>query len=288
MNKENLLFLVLSVVLSSGRNITSKKTAKSNNKKADFFFSQSLLFGTATLILFLFVLSDATKVSTITYIYGIIYGILLILSQWMFTIALKTGNTSVCSVVYSLGFILPTFSGFLFWDESFTVLNGIGVALAIFIIVFSAQTKSEEKEMKNSFIPFIVMAMLSSGGLGIMQKVQGMSNAHNEKSAFLLIGFVLAFAVSMAAYLFSVEKSNLSLKNFTAPMLTGLCFGGANLFNTTLAGEMNSAVFFPLQNISTTLLTTLFGLLIFKEKINSKIIAILFLSISVIILFSIQ
>lgn len=288
MNKENLLFLVLSVVLSSGRNITSKKTAKSNNKKSDFFFSQSLLFGTATLILFLFVLSDATKVSTITYIYGIIYGILLILSQWMFTIALKTGNTSVCSVVYSLGFILPTFSGFLFWDESFTVLNGIGVALAIFIIVFSAQTKSEEIEMKNSFIPFIVMAMLSSGGLGIMQKVQGMSNTHNEKSAFLLIGFVLAFAVSMAAYLFSVEKSNLSLKNFTAPMLTGLCFGGANLFNTTLAGEMNSAVFFPLQNISTTLLTTLFGLLIFKEKINSKIIAILFLSISVIILFSIQ
>ena len=146
MNKENLLFLVLSVVLSTGRNITSKKTATSNDKKADFFFSQTVLFGTATLILLLFVLSAPAKISTITYLYGLIYGILLILSQWMFTIALKTGNTSVCSVVYSLGFILPTLSGSLFWNESFTLLNGVGVALAIGIIVFSAQTKSKEKE----------------------------------------------------------------------------------------------------------------------------------------------
>lgn len=288
MNKENLLFLVLSVVLSTGRNITSKKTATSNDKKADFFFSQTVLFGTATLILLLFVLSAPAKISTITYLYGLIYGILLILSQWMFTIALKTGNTSVCSVVYSLGFILPTLSGSLFWNESFTLLNGVGVALAIGIIVFSAQTKSKEKETKRSFIPFIVIAMLSSGGLGIMQKVQGMSDTRNEKSAFLLVGFTFAFAVSLAAYLLCTEKNDLSFNMFTAPMLTGLCFGGANLCNTVLAGKMKSAVFFPLQNISTILFTTLFGLLIFKEKINSKTIAVLILSISVITLFSIQ
>lgn len=42
MNKENLLFLVLSVVLSTGRNITSKKTAKTNDKKAGFFFVKPL------------------------------------------------------------------------------------------------------------------------------------------------------------------------------------------------------------------------------------------------------
>lgn len=286
MNKENLLFLVLSVVLSAGRNITSKKTAKSNNKKADFFFSQSLLFGTATLILFLFVLSDATKVSTITYIYGIIYGILLILSQWMFTIALKTGNTSVCSVIYSLGFILPTFSGFLFWDESFTVLNGIGVALAIFIIVFSAQTKSKEKETKNSFIPFIVMAMLSSGGLGIMQKVQQSSNAANEKGAFLLVAFGFAFCCSLTTFLLSREKIIFNIQKSAYPAFTGLCFGGANLCNTVLAGKMKSAVFFPLQNISTILFTTLLGVFIFKEKLTLKTAIILILGVAVIILFN--
>lgn len=286
MSRENLLFLMLSVVLSTGRNITTKKTANTNGEKADFFLSQTVLFGTAALILLLFVLSAPTKISSATYIYGIIYGILLILSQWMFTVALKNGNTSVCSVVYSLGFILPTFSGFLFWNESFTVLNGIGVALAVFIIVFSAKTESKEKELKKSFVPFIVIAMLSSGGLGIMQKVQGMSDAKNEKVAFLLVGFVLAFSVSLAAYLFCGGKSKYYLKTAAAPIFTGICFGGANLLNTILAGKMNSAVFFPLQNISTILLTTLFGLIVFREKLSKKTITVLLLSISVIVLFS--
>lgn len=287
MTKENLLFLALSVALSTGRNITTKKTANTNNKKADFLFSQSILFGVSTLLLLSLVLSAPTKISTRTILYGVIYGALLILSQWMFTLALKRGNTSVCSVIYSLGFILPTLSGSLFWNESFTILNGLGVSLAILVIVFSAKKKSEEKEMKKSFIPFIIMAMLSSGGLGIMQKVQGMSDGCNEKVAFLLVGFALAFTFSFVAYLFCGEKSKPSLEIVVAPTFTGLCFGGANLFNTILAEKMDSAVFFPLQNISTILVTTLCGLIAFKEKLNSKTIIILLLSISVIILFSV-
>lgn len=279
--KENFLFLAFSVLLSTGRNIATKKTA-GTNKKADFFLSQSILFGVSTLMLFFLVLSDSFKISTITVFFGVIYGILLILSQWMFTLALKWGNTSLCSVLYSLGFILPTLSGALFWNESFTFLNGLGVALAIMVIIFSAK-KSEEKETENLFVPFIITAMLSSGGLGIMQKVQGMSHVHNEKSAFLFIGFSLAFAVSFFAYLLCKEKSKPSFKIAVAPFFTGLCFGGANIFNTILAEKMNSAVFFPLQNISTILVTTLFGLIIFKEKLSLKTIIVLLLSISVIL-----
>ena len=88
------------------------KKANTNGKKADFFLSQTVLFGVAALILLLYVLCAPTEISAVTYGYGMIYGVLLILSQWMFTLALKNGKTSVCSVVYSLGFILPTFSVF--------------------------------------------------------------------------------------------------------------------------------------------------------------------------------
>lgn len=70
--------------------------------------------------------------------------------------------------------------------------------------------------------------------------------------------------------------------------MTGVCFGGANLFNTILAGKMKSAVFFPLQNISTILLTTLLGIVLFKEKITKKTALILSLGILVILLFSIK
>ena len=110
--------------------------------------------------------------------------------------------------------------------------------------------------------------MFSSGGLGIMQKVQQSSAAANEKGAFLFVAFCFAFCCSFAAFLLSHEKTGFPVQRTLYPALTGLCFGGANLCNTILAGKMKSAVFFPLQNISTILFTTLLGIFLFKEKLT--------------------
>ena len=283
---ENLLYLAVSVFLSAGRNLTSKKTAVSFRKRADFFLSQSVLFGTATLLLSVFVFLQPVGVSAITWIYGVIYGFLLILSQWMFTLALKRGNTSVCSVVYSLGFILPTMFGSVFWKENFPLHHGVGVILAILVILLSAKKEPAAAQPVKAYIPFLLIAMVSSGGLGIMQKVQGTSGAAEEKGVFLLIAFGLAFCASFFAWLLCWKKDQSSVRLSPAPAMAGLCFGGANLFNTILAGQMISAVFFPLQNISTILLTVLLGILLFKEKVTPKTVCILLLGVTIVLLFS--
>jgi len=49
---------------------------------------------------------------------------------------------------------------------------------------------------------------------------------------------------------------------------------------------MKSAVFFPMQNISTILLTALLGIVVFKEKFTIKTTIILMLGMVVIFLFS--
>ncbi len=81
--------------------------------------------------------------------------------------------------------------------------------------------------------------------------------------------------------------SSFAVKKILSPAFTGICFGGANLCNTVLAGRMKSAVFFPLQNVSAILLTTLLSVVIFKEKLTWKTTLILVLGIFVIMLFSV-
>jgi len=281
--KENLLYLILSVSLSAGRNIASKKTAGVSNQKSQFFLSQSILFGCAALLLFPFGITDLMIGSTVTLIYGIVYGVLLILSQWMFTLSLKSGNTSICSVVYSLGFLLPTISGTLFWNEPLTLPYAIGILIAILIILLTAhKSETDQEKQSKAFLFYLLTAMFSSGGLGIMQKLQQSAETSNEKGGFLLIAFSLAFCCSFFAFLFSRDRAVLCGKKMLYPALTGLCFGGANLCNTTLAGKMKSAAFFPLQNIATILLTTLLGITLFQEKPTMKTITILILGIAVI------
>ena len=284
--RENWLYLILSVFLSMGRNIMSKKTANDANEKSQFFLTQTVLFFSSALLLLVFNIKNLATVSAVTLIYGIIYGVLLILSQWMLTIALKYGGTSVCTVIYSLGFILPTISGALFWNETFTFINIVGVFIAIVVILLTAKKNEKESKSPKSFVPFIVIAMISSGGLGIMQKVQQSTDAADEKGVFLFVAFTFAFCSSLVAFLVCRDGLMHGRAKVLYPAITGICFGGANLCNTILAGRMKSAVFFPVQNVSTILLSTLFGVVIFKEKITSKTVAIIILTIAVIILFS--
>ena len=283
---ENILYLLASVSLTATRNITSKKTAAASKDLSQFFFSQSVLFLSAALLLIFLNPAAFVKISGVTVIYGIIYGVLLILSQWMFTLALKRGSTSICSVVYSLGFILPTISGTLFWGEPFTLLNLIGLILAISVIFLTVKRGEGDKKAGGGFAAFILIAMVASGGLGIMQKFQQTCPAKDERSLFLIIAFGFAFLGSALAYLLSKKEARPQSSLIIYPAITGLCFGGANLLNTILAGRMKSAVFFPLQNISTILLSTLLGILIFKEKLNAKTAVIILLGASTVVIFS--
>ena len=286
MTKEILLLLLLSVTLSAGRNVISKKTAISILRRSSFFFSQTVLFGTAAFLLLILYVTQTTMISSITLICGLIYGVLLILSQWMLTIALRYGNTSVCTVVYSLGFIIPTVSGVLFWDESFTVLNAAGCLIAVAVILLSSPKSDSVKDNNKSFFFYIITAMISSGGLGAMQKIQQSTDKPYEKIAFLLIAFLFAFFSSLFAFCLCHESFKPDIKSILYPVLAGGCFGGANICNTVLAGKMKSAIFFPMQNILTILLSTLLGVLIFKEGFEKKTLAIMISGIAVVIMFS--
>lgn len=283
--KDNLLALSISVLLSVGRNIASKKTATDNGSKETFFFSQSMLFLSATLLLGIFNIKTVTIPSRETIVYGVIYGVLLIVSQWAFTLALKSGNTSVCSVVYSFGFLLPTLSGAIFWAEEFVLLDFLGLIIAVAVILLGLDFKTKSKS-GNTFLPFVLAAMLASGGLGIMQKVQQSSSSASEKAEFLIIAFALAFLSSLVGFFTCKKTIKIKLPNVLYPALAGACFGGANLFNTVLAGRMKSSVFFPVQNISTVLLSTVLGIVFFKERLTLKNILIVVLGAITVVIFS--
>lgn len=282
-----LCYLILSVCLSAGRNIVTKKTAVAAGTAAQFYYSQTALFASATLLLLILSGGIPTHASYITVLLGLAYGVLLILSQWMLTKAMAKGSTSMCSVVYSMGFLLPTVSGVLFWSETFTVFHVAGVLVAVAVILLSAKKDPVQKHTGKSFIVYILVAAAASGGLGILQKLQQSTPAAGEKKLFLLIAFTLAFVCSAVRFFLCKEKAGAHKANTVFPAITGFLFGGANFCNTVLAGQMKSAVFFPVQNVSTILISTALGFLLFREKLTLRAAGVILLGILVIILFSI-
>ena len=281
----NLFFLGLSIVLSSIRNILSKGISELKFGTKQFFLAQACIFFCGCIVLIFFTKFSFKHPSTQTLFYATIYSILLLSAQYCYTSALKKGNIGICSTVYSLGFIFPTLSGSLFWDERLTVLNIIGILIVIPTIIISGfpASKNRHKKKFNTYIIPLVCSMLSSGGLGIMQKVQQNSHYPDQKNLFVISAFAMAGIFSLLISMFAKRESQLKIgRKLIFGAGIGVAFGICNLLNTILAGRFDSAVFFPLLNIGTILFSIMSGVFLFKENISKNDLAVLILgSISI-------
>lgn len=210
------LFLALSISLSTVRTLLSKKLSRIEFGNKEFYIFQAIIFFTGAASLCIFGKPFPFYPSPMLF-YAVIYGILLILAQWMYTAALSCGNTALCSTVYSTGFIIPAISGALFWSEKLNLFDIIGILFAVLALIFSGKSKSNEKRIESGkyFIPLFI-SMLSAGGLGLMQKLQQKSDFSDQRGGFLLFSFIIAGLISL---IFSFIKKIMQLKNQTKTLI---------------------------------------------------------------------
>ena len=286
----SLLFLGLSIILSSVRNILSKGISDVKFGTKQFFLTQACIFLCGSLVLILVANQNFERPSLPTLFYATLYGILLLSAQYCYTSALKKGNIGICSTVYSLGFIFPTLSGNLFWNERLTGLNIIGILMVIPTIIISGMPSSKNGQQKNinTYIIPLMSAMLSSGGLGIMQKVQQNSHYPEQKNFFVISAFALAGTISFLISLFAKREPQIKIgRKLIFGAGIGVAFGLCNLLNTILAGQLDSAVFFPVLNIGTIFVSIVSGIIFYKDKISRNDFVVFFLGIISILLITI-
>ena len=269
------LLLISSVTLSSLRGLFSKELKDVPKYKA-FFFYQGILFFVASIIVFAFNIFCFVDVSYQTILLGLLFGAFLVGSQWLYTIALSKGLVSICSMVYSFGFIIPTIFGFVFWNEEPSITKIIGIILIIPLIFLISFKGKEEKTKSNLYLIPLFLAALCSGSLGVMQKVQQRSDFADQRIAFLLVGMLFSCLLSFLMFAISkksnkeIETKLVSKKPIIFACLVGLSFGLANIVNLYLAGKVAATILFPIQNIGTIVLTTLLGYFVFKERPKIK------------------
>lgn len=286
----DILLLILSVFLGAGRSVFSKKMSSGTHKEKRFYVNLGIFFFTAAVVTYILNLQAFKGATLTTVFYGLVFGATSFLAQWCYTIALNRGATSICAMVYSMGFIIPTISGALFWNEPFGFTSALGMAIAISSIVVSAFSGEKGEKLGKGFIIPNVIAMLCSGFLGVLQKTHQSSADKENLEAFLIIGFVLAavlaFVYAMAYSRGKGEDAKRKVKISIYPFCAGLCFGLVSILNTLLAGRLPSAIIFPTLNVGVMMACLIFGMIIFKERPNKKQILAFCLGIVTILVLS--
>jgi len=272
-----MIYLILSIVCSSLL-VVSFKLFDRNNIPVFPAIVFNYLAATATAFVFLpdkSSIYDGSILSNDWVPFALGLGSLFIL---IFNLTSKTTvqyGVSTASVAMKLGLVFPVMLAFLVYGESYNALKLLGIVLA-FIAVILSSIKSNGKELNSSKSSFAILPMLVFIGSGACDSLTQFANktyltnsGMEEFSFFLfvaaaLIGFILLMAQILTG------KTKLTSKIIIGGTLLGIAnyFSFLFILKALSAISWGSSVVFPVSNLGTVALTTIIGILFFKEQIS--------------------
>lgn len=234
------------------------------------YYNSAVLSGVAAIGLL--IASDSLKCSLFSVLLGILFGAVTFGQQVMSLKAMERGPLCYTSVLISLSTLITALSGAIFWDETISEIQIVGIVLMLGCLVLSVDFKSAEKKASFQWFGYCLAAFLCSGSIGILQKIHQKSPHKEELDSFLVIAFgVIALAATVLVLLTKKTKSTGKKSIYTLLptlilIISGVCVAANNKLNLYLSGVIDSAIFFPLVNGGGLMLTILAALILFRER----------------------
>lgn len=240
-----------------------------------------------TSIMFLILMRDGISVHVISY--AVFFGVFSALFQIFYALALKTGPFSISCMLINLSMIIPAVFSIIFFDEKLTLSKLSGFILCLTALFLN--TKSDGKEVNSKWFFYVIAALVSTGSLSVVQKIFAKSAYSNELSQFIFLGYFVAFLVTLIVILIQKKKkSEITFKvnkhNILLILGIVLCLGVFQYFNTMANSFIDAIVLNPSVCGLSTMLSSISGRIIFKEKFTRKQLLSIFVGVVAIILIS--
>lgn len=220
--------------------------------------------------------------STYTLIIGIIFGIVTALAAVFNLAAVSIGPLSYTTVMISSSTVITALSG-LFFGEIPSLSQWVGIALMMVCIILATKKDNNSRKASFKWLIFSFLAAIFTAGVGLLQKVHQESSHADELSVMLFVAFIFSTLLSAALYILSLKKdppivSKADRAKARRTVITlaiiltlaGITIALNNIINLYLVGVMDSAVFFPVINGGHLILSTLAGVILFKERLTAK------------------
>lgn len=212
---------------------------------------------------------------------GVVAGVFYFASMDIMSASTRRAGVSITTIASRCALILPILWSALFFGESVTTWQWVGIALvmAAFVLIFYArrQPVTDAAAKKNNaatiIMPltvFVIMGIVSVNMKSAQHAIQQSGNYATDYPVFNILIFATALAGSVIYYAVSFGRKAFVF-NWKS-ILGGLCLGAFNYLVTF--GIMNglrfipTSVFYALYNICVVIITTLAGVIAFREKLS--------------------
>lgn len=204
----------------------------------------------------------------------LVLGFLFILVFNLMAATAQRVGVSVASVATKMSLVIPVLFGVLMYNEELGPLKILGVVLALAAVYF-ASVKGKSLTIEKSSLVLPLLVFLGSGIIDTSIKyIQEIYISEEDYPIFSATVFGSAAIAGLIFVLFKILKSpiKMNLRN----ILGGIVLGIPNYFSIFFLlkalenDPLNSASVFTINNVAIVMLSTLLGILLFKEKISIK------------------
>ena len=229
-----------------------------------------------------------------TWFLGAVFlGFLFISMFYVLGLTAQKLGMSVVAVSSKMSVVIPVLFGIFVYNESTNLYKIVGIVLALLAVYFTSH--KEKKIIFNKIIIYLPLILFIGSGVldTTLKYIQKRYISANENSIYLSVIFLIAGvlgALMLMYYLFA-KKSKLSIKNLFAGLFLGIANYYAMFFllKALQINGMDSSTVFTINNVAIVLLSTIFGLVFFKEKLSKMnvfgialaIISIVMITISI-------
>ncbi|MDT8346737.1 MAG: EamA/RhaT family transporter, partial [Flavobacteriaceae bacterium] len=188
----------------------------------------------------------------------------------------QRNGVSVAAVASKMALVIPVFFGIVLFNEHLGMYKLMGVILGL-ISVYFVSVKATNAQRIKAYLGLPLLLFLGSGLIDTgLKYAQEFLITDRQEAVFSASIFFAAFVFGMLYLLVSFLKGKRSAallkpKNIVA----GVVLGVPNFFSIffllkALQSGVDSVVVFTINNIGIVLLSTLLGVLIFKELLKKK------------------
>ena len=205
-------------------------------------------------------------------------GIMFILVFNVMAQTSQKNGLSVASVSSKMSVVIAIVFGVWYYEESLGFVKLFGILLALIAVYLtSVKEKKEKKETTEKQVSLLFPILLFIGSGAIDTSLKFVETTFVQQGGVPLFSatiFGCAFILGMSILLYQMVKGTFrfEFKNILGGILLGVpnYFSIVYLLKALSTDGMESSTAFTLNNVGIVILSTLFGLFIFKEKLIWK------------------
>ena len=204
---------------------------------------------------------------------SLVLGALFVSIFFVMAMTAQRNGVSVTSIAGKMSVVIPVLFGVFLYNESVTFLKILGIIIAL-VAVYLSSVKEDKSENTGTLL-FPVLLFLGSGAIDtILKYVQVNHVADEDVSIFSgsLFGIAAIFAVLILAIKSIKKREAFGLKNVIAGIILGVpnYYSIVFLIKALQNKNFESSTLFTINNVAIVIVSTLVGLLLFKEKFSLK------------------